>query len=925
MQDQTGRTSCTQYWEIGNEIGGPWEAGWFEGITGTYYGDLFADFSIAMKAVNPNIKIGAVAEPYDTNEPWYFYEGLWTRDTLTAAYAKGVVPDFLIVHAYPGSGYGNSYNPTLLGDKVDEIEEFTESMNAIIADVLGPEYVGQIKYWLTEWNAGGIDNTYERWRLYVSAMFQLQYILEMAENGWEGSNNWGSSYYTTEGDYPMWYPFPNWYVYPFLTNKFGREMVSASSDNATVRAYASRDDANNLTIFIINNSPSTDLTAQVNVTGLIAESGGQQWLIEGAGTTPTGATSPVQDLRDIKINGSVHPNPLTINSLAGVSFTSGNTFDVNLPKSCILFLQVPIYVITQAPYDGNAWTIPGTIEAENYDIGGEGTAYHDNGTGNDGNNFRSDDVDIESCDEGGYDVNGIYAGEWLEYTVDVESTALYQIEARVASADSNGLFHFELDGEDLTGEVNFTPTGDDQNYMNVDVNGVLLQAGRHTLRLAMDSNGWNINWFKFTIIGGGTGKILREWWLGTSGVDVNKLTSNSNYPNKPTDKELITNIDGPANWADNYGTRIRGHLNPAADGNYTFWIAADDSAELWLSSDLDPNNAALIAYTSNPTASYEWDLYPQQQSSPVFLTAGQKYYIEALHKEGAVYDNIAVAWEGPGFSRQVIDGMYLSPYTAIKKCTVKAGKTIGLDNISCSGDFAATAEQLAAAGRVNIKIYSLADDYLVYEQTIDFDAFTLKKNVYGYKYKAVTGQPGAITSLKFDTGKKTFVLEAKNVNLTGLRCPLYVTFDTGGYAGTAVAGETIVNGKKTIPIRLLSGYADTMAVTKIRSYDNSEPNMDRLNVKGTITVEDDSTVTDGLTITWGEQTFTIPGNQFSLVKTGRYKCLYTTADAVISADFDFTKCIFTINIKNATITSHSGTVTFGLTFGDYNETAETAL
>jgi hypothetical protein len=41
--------------------------------------------------------------------------------------------------------------------------------------------------------------------------------------------------------------------------------------------------------------------------------------------------------------------------------------------------------------------------------------------------------------------------------------------------------------------------------------------------------------------------------------------------------------------------------------------------------------------------------------------AGQKYYIEVRHKAGTGNDNIAVAWEGPCISRQIIDGVYLSP------------------------------------------------------------------------------------------------------------------------------------------------------------------------------------------------------------------------------------------------------------------------
>ena len=88
VQDQTARATCAEYWEIGNEIGGPWEVGYFPEISGTYYGDYFADFYLAMKAVNPNIKIGACAEPQHELQPWGWYQGYWTYDTLVAAAKK---------------------------------------------------------------------------------------------------------------------------------------------------------------------------------------------------------------------------------------------------------------------------------------------------------------------------------------------------------------------------------------------------------------------------------------------------------------------------------------------------------------------------------------------------------------------------------------------------------------------------------------------------------------------------------------------------------------------------------------------------------------------------------------------------------------------------------------------------------------------
>jgi hypothetical protein len=163
--------------------------------------------------------------------------------------------------------------------------------------------------------------------------------------------------------------------------------------------------------------------------------------------------------------------------------------------------------------------------------------------------------------------------------------------------------------------------------------------------------------------GDATGFILQELWLDIgSGTAVSNLTSDINFPSNPNTRSLITKLEGPLNWANNYGTRIRGYLYPPADGSYTFWIASDDSSQLWLSTDADPCHAVQIAYVSGWTNQYEWTKYTSQTSAAKALLAGHKYYIEALQKEGGGGDNIAVAWEGPGITRQVIDGVYLSPY-----------------------------------------------------------------------------------------------------------------------------------------------------------------------------------------------------------------------------------------------------------------------
>ena len=185
--------------------------------------------------------------------------------------------------------------------------------------------------------------------------------------------------------------------------------------------------------------------------------------------------------------------------------------------------------------------------------------------------------------------------------------------------------------------------------------------------------------------GVGSGTILREYWTGISGTSISNLTSNANYPNSPSGSEQLTSLEGPINWADNYGTRIRGYIHPTTSGNYTFWVAGDDNAELYLSTDANPANATRIAYVNGWTNSKEWSKYSTQQSGYINLVTGQKYYVEVLHKEGSGGDNVAVAWQGPGITQQVIGGSFLSPYNP-GSIVVRARGTNGDETINLRVD-----------------------------------------------------------------------------------------------------------------------------------------------------------------------------------------------------------------------------------------------
>jgi signal transduction histidine kinase len=136
------------------------------------------------------------------------------------------------------------------------------------------------------------------------------------------------------------------------------------------------------------------------------------------------------------------------------------------------------------------------------------------------------------------------------------------------------------------------------------------------------------------------------------------------YPYRPSTNEVRDSFEAPAGLGEYYLTRMRGYLHPPVTGEYTFWIASDNSSQLWLSSSDDPRKAKRIAFIAryNWVAPHEWSHFPSQRSETVFLKAGQSYYIEALHEQTSGDDHLAVAWQGPSLKQSVIDGHFLTPW-----------------------------------------------------------------------------------------------------------------------------------------------------------------------------------------------------------------------------------------------------------------------
>jgi len=150
---------------------------------------------------------------------------------------------------------------------------------------------------------------------------------------------------------------------------------------------------------------------------------------------------------------------------------------------------------------------PGTpikMQGEDFNAGNDGVAYKDLTVGNQGGKYRNGWTDIESTLDtgGGYDVENMQAGEWMNYSVNVVKAGTFNFDARVASVATGAAFHVEIDGRNVTGTMQFTNTGGLQKWATVSKSGIAITAGKHTVRFVVDSTGGkpsagSLNWIQF--------------------------------------------------------------------------------------------------------------------------------------------------------------------------------------------------------------------------------------------------------------------------------------------------------------------------------------------------------------------------------------------------------------------------------------------
>jgi len=251
----------------------------------------------------------------------------------------------------------------------------------------------------------------------------------------------------------------------------------------------------------VNQAPTVSLTSPSNNASFTAPA---SITISANAADADGTVSKVEFYNGTTLLNSDNAAPFTFNwtnvGVGTYTITAKATDNANASTtSNAVTVTVTAAPVTQGPYQGVINTIPGTVQAERYDVGGQGVAFNDVTASNEGGAFRATEaVDIESIAGGGFNVGWIVANEWLEYTTNV-TAGTYKIDARVAAESAGKSFRVELDGATI---ATFTVpnTGGWQNWQTVSVNNVTVTGGQKVLRIFATAGDFNLDNLVFSIV-----------------------------------------------------------------------------------------------------------------------------------------------------------------------------------------------------------------------------------------------------------------------------------------------------------------------------------------------------------------------------------------------------------------------------------------
>ncbi len=161
----------------------------------------------------------------------------------------------------------------------------------------------------------------------------------------------------------------------------------------------------------------------------------------------------------------------------------------------------PPATVPQAPYNRSTpWEVPGKVEAEDYDLGGQGISYSDKSTDNEWDAYRADGVDIISNASASNQnmVILFQRTEWMEYTVTSTTAASYNLKAKLGTVATTGLVKVYINDQ-LVGTLQVPQMAGWRQVVITDPLTIQLPQGQSVIKIEADaSNFIDFDYFEIT-------------------------------------------------------------------------------------------------------------------------------------------------------------------------------------------------------------------------------------------------------------------------------------------------------------------------------------------------------------------------------------------------------------------------------------------
>ncbi len=143
-----------------------------------------------------------------------------------------------------------------------------------------------------------------------------------------------------------------------------------------------------------------------------------------------------------------------------------------------------------------------------------------------------------------------------------------------------------------------------------------------------------------SFVAGCSGVVFDIFRQVGGGTDINILVNHPTFPNSPDETRLLQTFDTGADFAENYGGRVRGLFIPPTSGAWNIFATADDGSRVFFNPTGPSAAGKMLILEETPGCC---TAFAGRRAGPFNLVGGQGYYLEGIYKEAGGGDYIRLA------------------------------------------------------------------------------------------------------------------------------------------------------------------------------------------------------------------------------------------------------------------------------------------